>query len=62
MAVGVFHRRFALEVAGGRSEEAQVIGGGGQLLVDERLAGLAGVGGLEVGQLFAVLLDRIGEL
>ncbi len=61
MALDVLHRSLALEVAGGRGEEADVVGGRREFLVDEGLARLAGVGRFEVGQLLAVLLDRIGK-
>ena len=52
----------ALEVAGGAGEEAQVVDHERDLVLVEGLARLAGVGGLEVGDLLGALLDRVGEL
>src|SRR4051795_1256920 len=61
VALEVLAARLALEVARRAGEEAQVVDHRGQLVVLERLQRLAGVGRLELRDLVAVLLDRVGE-
>jgi hypothetical protein len=61
VALQVLARRLALQAARGAREEAQVVHHEGDLVVAERLDRLAGVGGLQLGQLLGVGLDRVGD-
>ena len=51
----------ALQAAGRAGEEAQVVGHHRHLVLEHGAARLAGVGGLEVGDLLAALLDQVGH-
>ena len=62
VALDVLARRLALHAARGAGEEAQVVDHERDLVLEEGVARLAGVGRLEVGELVGVLLDRVGEL
>jgi hypothetical protein len=61
-ALHVLARRRALHGAAGAGEEAQVVRAERDLVVQEGLAWLAGVRGLEIGDLLGVLLDQVREL
>ena len=51
----------SLHATGGAGEEAQLVGHHRHLVLDHGAARLAGVGGFEVGDLLAALLDQVGH-
>ena len=61
VALHVLARRLALHAAGGAGEEAQLIRHRRDLVLEHRMPRLAGVGGLEVGDLIRLLLDQVGD-
>ena len=62
VALEVLAGRLALHAARGAGEEAQVVDHRRDLVALEGLDRLAGVGGLELGDLVGVLLERVGQL